>query len=59
MSEPQVSTGHPRIDDALRRLDGLDELELVHHPEAFDAMHGALREALANAGNDEDPAGGA
>lgn len=47
-------TGHPRIDEALERLDGLDELEITTHPEEFDAIHRVLRESLANAGRDED-----
>lgn len=47
-------TGHPRIDEALERLDGLDELEITSHPEEFDAIHRVLRESLANAGRDED-----
>lgn len=52
-------TGHARIDEALARLAGLDDLEITAHPEEFDAIHGVLRESLANAGHDEvvtDPA---
>lgn len=47
-------TGHPRIDEALERLDGLDEREITMHPEEFDAIHRVLRESLANAGRDGD-----
>lgn len=47
-------TGHPRIDEALERLHGLDELEINSHPEEFDAIHQVLRESLANAGRDGD-----
>jgi hypothetical protein len=43
-------TGHARIDEALERLDRLDELDLASHPEQFDAIHGVLRESLAQAG---------
>lgn len=46
-------TGHPQIDEALHRLEGLDELDIASHPEEFDAIHGVLRESLANAGRDE------
>jgi hypothetical protein len=56
MSEmPQAGpapTGHARIDEALERLDRLDEIDLSLHPEEFDAIHGVLRESLANAGRD-------
>lgn len=46
-------TGHPRIDEALERLDRLDDLDITQHPDEFDAIHGVLRESLANAGRDE------
>lgn len=48
-------TGHARIDAALERLERLDGLDLSAHPEEFDAIHGVLRESLANAGRDEPP----
>jgi hypothetical protein len=47
-----TSTGHPAIDEALQRLDRLDDVDLSMHPEEFDAIHGVLRESLANAGRD-------
>ncbi|MCW2841642.1 MAG: hypothetical protein JWR55_3125 [Aeromicrobium sp.] len=46
-------TGHARIDEALQRLNRLDELDISLHPEEFDAIHGVLRESLANAGRDD------
>lgn len=46
------ATGHPQIDEALERLHGLDALDITGHPEEFDAIHGVLRESLANAGRD-------
>jgi len=49
------TTGHARIDEALGRLDGLDDLEITHHPDEFDAIHRVLRESLASAGRDGDP----
>ncbi|MET1038218.1 MAG: hypothetical protein ABW075_08095 [Aeromicrobium sp.] len=48
-------TGHARIDEALERLDRLDDLDITLHPEEFDAIHGVLRESLANAGRDGAP----
>lgn len=50
-----TSTDHPRIDEALTRLDGLDDLEITQHPGEFDAIHRVLRESLASAGRDGDP----
>jgi hypothetical protein len=52
--EPVESTGHAVIDEALERLDRLDDLEITAHPEEFDAIHRVLRESLANAGRDGD-----
>lgn len=49
-----ATTGHPRIDEALTRLDSLDDLDINDHPEQFDAIHQALRESLASAGRDGD-----
>jgi len=46
------ATGHAAIDEALARLDRIDDLDLSLHPEEFDAIHGVLRESLANAGRD-------
>lgn len=51
--EPDA-TGHARIDAAVSRLAGLDDLEITHHPEEFDAIHRVLRESLASAGRDGD-----
>ncbi|MRJ77228.1 hypothetical protein GEV29_11825 [Aeromicrobium sp. SMF47] len=45
-------TGHAEIDEALGRLDRLDDLEISDHAEQFDAIHGVLRASLANAGRD-------
>ena len=53
-SSPE-STGNGRIDEAIARLDRLDELPVDAHPDIFDEIHTGLRDALANAGRDEDP----
>jgi len=52
--EPAEATGHAVIDEALERLNRLDDLEITSHPEEFDAIHRVLRESLANAGRDGD-----
>ena len=40
---------HPTspVDDALARLDGLDDLPVAEHVEVFDAVHRSLQDALA------------
>jgi len=53
-TEPIEPTGHVAIDEALERLDRLDDLGITSHPEEFDAIHRVLRESLANAGRDGD-----
>lgn len=50
--EQAPSTGHTAIDEALERLERLDHVDVSLHPEELDAIHGVLREALANAGRD-------
>jgi hypothetical protein len=40
---------HPELDEALRRLDTLGELDVEHHPAEFDAIHQLLRSALGGA----------
>lgn len=53
----EAAAGHPGLEDALRRLDALDEIDLEQHPAEFDAIHRALRAALADAGQDQVPDG--
>jgi len=48
-------SGNSRIDRAVARLDRLDELPVDAHPDIYDEIHTGLRDALANAGRDEDP----
>ena len=50
----EAAAGHPGLEDALRRLDALDEVDLDQHPAEFDAIHRALRAALADAGQQTD-----
>ena len=49
----EAAAGHPGLEDALRRLENLDEVDLDHHPAEFDAIHRALRAALTDAGSPE------
>ena len=42
-------TGDPHVDAALTRLDGLADAPLREHVAAFDAVHGALQDRLADA----------
>jgi hypothetical protein len=44
----ESAAGHPALEDALRRLDALHELDIDHHPAEFDAIHRALRAALSD-----------
>lgn len=53
----EAASGHPGLEDALRRLEALDEVDLEQHPAEFDAIHRALRAALADAGQDQAPDG--
>lgn len=48
----EAAAGHPGLEEALRRLDALDDVDLDEHPAEFDAIHRALRAALADAGQD-------
>lgn len=43
------------IDTLIANLDQLDDLTVDQHPAVFDKIHAGLRDALANAGRDEDP----
>lgn len=44
----ETAAGHPGLEEALSRIDALDELDLEHHPAEFDAIHRALRAALTD-----------
>ena len=50
----EAATGHPGLEDALRRLEALDDVDLDQHPAEFDAIHRALRAALSDAGQVPD-----
>ncbi len=46
-AEPAVATNGDAIDIALGRLDGLQGRPLAEHADAYDALHDALRNVLA------------
>ncbi|MDM7856511.1 hypothetical protein [Cellulomonas alba] len=48
-AEAATSTGDAAVDEALTLLSGLDEQPLRAHVAAFDAVHGALQDRLADA----------
>jgi hypothetical protein len=48
-STGDASTGDASVDEALRALEGLDAQPLAAHVAAFDAVHGALQDRLAEA----------
>lgn len=50
-ADPRASdgTGDVAVDEALGTLAGLDGLPLREHVAAFDAVHGALQDRLADA----------
>ena len=50
----EAAAGHPGLEDALRRLEALDDVDLDDHPAEFDAIHRALRAALSDAGQVPD-----
>ena len=50
----EAAAGHPGLEDALRRLDALDDVDIDQHPAEFDAIHRALRAALTDAGQVPD-----
>lgn len=53
----EAASGHPGLEEALSRLDALDDVDLEQHPAEFDAIHRALRAALADAGQEQAPDG--
>lgn len=43
---PAPETGDPRVDDALRGVEGLHDAPVDEHAERLSAAHGALQEVL-------------
>ena len=43
-----AAPGHAGLEEALARLDALDDVDLDQHPAEFEAIHRALRAALAD-----------
>jgi hypothetical protein len=44
----EAAAGHPGLEEALRRLDALGDVDLDQHPAEFEAIHRALRAALTD-----------
>lgn len=43
-----AAAGYPELEDVLRRLDALDQIDPEHHPGEFDTIHQLLRAALGD-----------
>jgi len=43
-----AAAGYPELEDVLRRLDAMGELDVEHLPGEFDAIHRLLRAALGD-----------
>ena len=46
MTTEPPQTGDPRVDDALRRLADLADLDVAEHPARYDTVHEVLRDVL-------------
>ena len=49
-----TATGHPAVDEVLRRLDDLETLPVSEHVAVFEEVLTGLRSALAGAGERSD-----
>jgi len=49
-----TETGHPAVDQVLRRLDDLETLPVSEHVAVFEEVLSGLRSALAGAGEPSD-----
>ena len=56
-AEPEAdtpwSTGDERVDEAVARLDDLDERDVDEHADVYDTIHGDLADVLDDAGSEE------
>ncbi|WP_198943038.1 hypothetical protein [Actinophytocola xanthii] len=52
MQPQEQQAGDPAIDDALARTESLDGVPLAEHVGRFDAVHGALNDALSRIDTD-------
>lgn len=43
-----AAVGYPELEDVLRRIDAMGELDVEHLPGEFDAIHRLLRAALGD-----------
>ncbi len=50
------STGDTRVDDAVARLDSLDERDVHEHVDVYDSVHHDLADVLDDAGTPPAPA---
>lgn len=50
------ATGHPEVDAVLSSMEGLAERPPAEQVAVFDSAHERLRSALADAGDDQEPA---
>jgi hypothetical protein len=61
MSEPHEQTGtlgDPRVDEAVARLDDLEQRPVGEHVEVFEDVHGRLQAALQEAAYRPEPSDG-
>jgi hypothetical protein len=56
-AEPEAdtpwSTGDEQVDEAVARLDDLDERDVDEHADVYDTIHGDLADVLDDAGSAE------
>lgn len=43
-----AAAGYPELEDVLRRLDGMSDIDVEHLPGEFEAIHRLLRAALGD-----------
>lgn len=49
----EATQGRPELAELVDRVEALEGVDLAHHGEELDAVHRALREALAAAGRED------
>lgn len=43
-----AAVGYPELEDVVRRLDGMADIDVEHQPAEFEAIHRLLRAALGD-----------